>query len=156
MRRPRSGMRPSAITTMRAKVGDDLHVVADHDDGASALGPWCARFFHDGHALAVVKAARGLVEHDDLGPTTTTEASATICRWPRESENGASSAGRPKRSMTSWARRRLGTVDAGKLQAKGDLVEHGILADLAVGVFGRGSRPRGQCGSWERLQYPVP
>ena len=36
----------------------------------------------------------------------------------------------------------LGTVDAGKLQAKGDLVEHGVLADLAVGVLeeGRDSR----------------
>ena len=32
----------------------------------------------------------------------------------------------------------LGTVDAGKLQAKSDLVEYGILADLAVGVLEEG------------------
>ena len=48
------------------KVGDDFHIVADHDNGATALGHGTHRF-HDGHALAVIKAARGLVEHDDLG-----------------------------------------------------------------------------------------
>ena len=37
---------------------------------------------------------------------TTTDASATIWRWPRESENGASSEGRPKRAMTAAARSR--------------------------------------------------
>ena len=48
------------------KVGYDFHVVADHDDGAAALGHG-AHGFHDGHALTVVKAARGLVEYYDLG-----------------------------------------------------------------------------------------
>ena len=48
------------------KVGNDFHVVTDHDDGATALGHG-AHGFHDGHALTVVKAARGLVKHHDLG-----------------------------------------------------------------------------------------
>ena len=42
-----------------------FHVVADHDYSAAALGHG-AHGFHDGHALAVVKATRGLVEHHDF------------------------------------------------------------------------------------------
>ena len=46
----------------------------------------------------------------------------------------------------------LGTVHAAQLQAKGDLVEHGILADLAVGVLEErcdlaGDTARGERGS---------
>ena len=48
------------------KVGNDFHVVTDHDDGATALGHGAYRFHH-GHALAVVQAARGLVEYHNLG-----------------------------------------------------------------------------------------
>ena len=48
------------------KIRDDFHIVADHNHGAAALGHGAHRF-RDGHALAVIKAARGLVEHDDLG-----------------------------------------------------------------------------------------
>ena len=112
--------------------------MADHDNGATALGHGTHRF-HDGHALAVIKAARGLVEHDDLGLNHYDGGKRHhLSLTAREREGRL--VGRQAKAVDDelGATQRLGTVDAGKLQAKGDLVEHGVLADLAVGVLEEG------------------
>ena len=117
------------------KVRDDFHVVADHDYSAAALGHG-AHGFHDGHALAVVKAARGLVEHHDFGLYDYDGGECHhLALTTREREGRL--VGRQAKAVDDelGATQCLGTVDAGKLQAKGDLVEHGVLADLAVGVL---------------------
>ena len=155
--RPRSRMRPSAgYHNALGKIRDDFHIVANHDNGATALGHGAHRF-HDGHALAVIKGRSWAhrVQRSWAQPLRRRQ-SATICRWPRESENGASSAGRPKRSMTSWARRRASARSMPPSSRPKATSSSTVSLQIWRSGFGRGSRPRERCGSWERLRYPVP
>ena len=112
--------------------------MADHDNGATALGHGAHRF-HDGHALAVIKAARGLVEHDDLGLYDRDRGECHhLALTARKRERCL--IGRQAKAVDDelGATQSLGAVHAAKLQAKGDLVEHGVLADLTVRVLEEG------------------
>ena len=109
--------------------------MADHDDGAALLGHLAHRL-HDRHALAVVEAARGLVEkdhlrlhHDHGGQGDHLPLSA----GEREGcgvEGQAEALGDGACALSGLAR-----SDPRELEPKGNLVEDGVLAELAVGVL---------------------
>ena len=137
--RPRSRMRPSAITTMRSAKSETTSISWQTMITAQPRSAMVAHCFHDGHALAVIKAARGLVEHHDFGLYDHDGGECHHLALTAREREGASSAGRPKRSMTSWARRRASARSMPpSSRPKADLVEHGVLADLAVGVLEEG------------------
>ena len=126
------------------KVGDDLHVMADHYDGAALLGH-LSHCLHDGHALAVVKTARGLVQKDHVWLHHHHRRQRHHLPLAAGEREGRLAGGQAK-ALDDRAGATPGLVGVGprELEAKGHLVEDGVLADLAVGVLEEGRDVLGQ------------
>ena len=112
--------------------------MADHDDGAAALGH-LADGLHDGHALAVVEAARGLVEQDHVRVGDDDARERHHLALPAREGEGRLIEGQPEaQGNLLGAPLRLLRLDALELKAEGDLLEDRVLAELAVGVLEEG------------------
>ncbi len=109
--------------------------MADHDDGAAALGH-LAHGLHHRHALAVIEAARGLVEQHHLGLAHHHARQRHHLALPAREREGrlrqrqAKAGGHALGALAG-----LGGRHALELEAKGDLIQHGVFAELAVGVL---------------------